>query len=159
MNDLLWSPVYPFGKQNGFPTALSAWLFSIIVLIVSPAMLTWGYARLVDLAASNAWIPSPISRPWDHFFQRVVKEQSGHAVGVIITLRDGRRIGGAYTKPGFASSFPTEEQLLLGETWLLDENGSFKERVAGSLGLLIDNDDILTLEFFTWAHVIGGQNA
>lgn len=149
-NDLLWSPWYPFAAQHGFPTTVLGWLFSLLVLVVSPAGITWVYALSVDKLAAAGAIPSPTPRPWDHFFQRVVKQQRGRAVGVIITLHDSRRIAGVYKAPGFASSFPTEEQLLLGETWLLDGHGGFKERVAGSLGLLIDKDDILTLEFFEW---------
>lgn len=151
VNDLLWSPVFRIPDSHGFPTTLGSWLLTIVVVIISPAILTILYTKLVDMLASQGIVPSPVSKPWDHFFHRVVKEQQPNAeVGVIITLRDGRRIGGVYKYPGFASSYPSEEQLLLGETWLLDASGGFVEGVNGSMGLLIDKADILTLEFFKW---------
>lgn len=158
VNDLLWSPLYPFGKQGGFPTSIGSWLFSLLVLVCSPAILTWVFAVSIDALAARGVLPSPTPKPWDHFFQRVVNKQAGREVGVILTLRDGRRLGGVYKAPGFASSFPAEEQLLLGETWLLDKEGGFQERVFGSPGLLIDKDDILALEFFARQTLPRGTN-
>lgn len=149
VNDLLWSPVYDFSKSGVFPKDIGHWLLAIVVLIVSPAALTLIYTRVVDALAGRGIVPSPVPKPWDHFFQRVVKDYA-REVGVILTLRDGRRIGGIYKQPGFASSFPTDEQLLLAETWILDTEGGFSQPVVGSLGLLIDKADILTLEFFKW---------
>jgi hypothetical protein len=96
-------------------------------------------------------IPSPISKPWDHFFSRVAK---GKEIGVILTLHDGSVIGGVYRKPGFASSYPAEEQLLLAETWSIGDDGGFSERIKASLGLLIDKDDILLLEFYEWPKAV-----
>lgn len=149
VNDLLWSPVYNFNHFGGFPADLAHWALAIVVLIISPAILTLIYARVVDALAGRGIVPSPVPKPWDHFFQRVVKEH-GREVGVILTLRDGNQIAGIYKKPGFASSFPADEQIYIAETWVLDAEGAFLQPVRGSLGLLIDKDDILTLEFFEW---------
>lgn len=147
VNDLLWSPLYSFTRNPGFPTTICGWLATLVVVVLSPALLTVLYSRLVDWLAEKGVIPSPISKPWDHFFSRVAK---GREYGVILTLRDGSRIGGVYTKPAFASSFPAEEQLFLAETWLVDDSGGFEKEVKDSAGLLIDKDDILLMEFYEW---------
>lgn len=70
VNDLLWSPLYSFKSQTGFPTTLNGWAFTLIVVLVSPALLTIAYARLVDYLATLGVIPSPISKAWDRFFSR-----------------------------------------------------------------------------------------
>lgn len=155
VNDLLWSPVYSFTSQTGFPRILPAWLLTIVVVIVSPALLTVIYARLVDWLASRGVIPSPISKPWDHFFSRVAK---GKEIGAILTLKDGSQIAGVYKPPAFASSFPAEEQLFLAEAWFVGDDGGFKERIKDSLGLLIDKDDILLLEFYEWPQASQGAS-
>jgi len=98
VNDLLWSPLYPFGRQHGFPSSLGTWSMSIVVLIISPAILTWIYALVIDFLAARGVVPSPTPKPWDHFFQRIVKQQQSKEVGTILTLRDGRRIGGVYNR-------------------------------------------------------------
>jgi hypothetical protein len=154
VNDLLWSPLYSFTAQTGFPRSLGAWLLTLVVVVISPAVLTVFYARLVDALASRGVIPSPISKPWDHFFSRVTK---GKEIGVILTLTDGSQIAGVYKPPAFASSFPAEEQLLLAETWSVGDDGGFKERIKDSLGLLIDKDDILLLEFYEWPQASQGE--
>jgi len=150
VNDLLWSPLYRLGKTPGLPTTWQQWVLALVVLIVSPAILTILYARAVDWLAARGIVPSPTPKPWDHFFDRVVKAQPSRQVGVILTLRDASRIAGVYKQPAFASSFPTEEQLYLAESWALDKDGGFGERAEATLGLLIDKSDILLLEFFEW---------
>jgi len=150
INDLLWSPLYGFSLQQPMPDSISKWFLRVFVLIVSPAVLTLLYARGVDLLANRGVMPSPIAKPWDHIFQRVVKRVATRQMGVILTLQDGRRVAGVFRPPAFASSFPADEQLYLAEVWVVDDDGGFGKRVAGSLGLLIDADDILLMEFFTW---------
>jgi hypothetical protein len=147
VNDLLWSPVFNFAALQGFPTSVKSWLFTIVVVVVSPTILTIAYSFGVNVLASKGVIPSPIAKPWDHFFSRVAK---GKEIGVILTLRDGARIGGVYRPPAFASSFPANEQLFLAETWLIDDGGGFERQIKDSAGMMIDKDDILILEFYDW---------
>ncbi len=115
INDLLWSPLYGFSMQRPVPKSWREWLIRVGVLIVSPAILTLGYARTVDWLAARGMMPSPVAKPWDHVFQRVVKQVSTRQMGVIVTLHDGRRIGGVFKPPAFASSFPADEQIYLAE--------------------------------------------
>ncbi len=147
VNDVLWSPWYSFATPGGFPRTFDAWAFTLFVVLVSPAVLTVAYGWLVNLLAANGVIPSPVAKPWDHFFSRVARNRE---FGIILTLRDGSRAAGVYRPPAFASSFPAEEQLLLAETWSISEEGGFERRIRDSVGLLIDKDDILLLEFYRW---------
>jgi len=150
INDLLWSPIYGYSLQQPIPKSIQDWLLRLVVLVLSPAVLTIIYTWVINALASRGVVPSPIAKPWDHVFQRVIKSISNKQFGVIITLQDGRRIGGAFKPPAFASSFPADEQIYLSEAWVIDEEGGFGRRVAGSLGLLMDADDILLMEFFEW---------
>lgn len=127
------------------------------VLVVSPALLTLAYARVIDFLAARGVMPSPVAKPWDHVFQRVVKLMPTRQMGVIITLQDDRRIAGVFKPPAFASSFPADEQIYLAEVWVVDGAGGFGQRVAGSLGLLVNADDILLIEFFEWPPIAAGE--
>ncbi len=124
INELLWSPVYHFSMQQPAPTTWFEWLLRVIVLIVSPAALTIAYTRAVDWLAARGVMPSPVAKPWDHVFQRVVKLVPTRQMGVIITLNDDRRIAGVFKPPAFASSFPADEQIYLAEVWVVDEAGA-----------------------------------
>ena len=154
VNDLIWSPIYSFTTQTGFPHSWGPWLLTLMVVVISPALLTIFYSWLVDALANRGIIPSPISKPWDHFFSRVAK---GREIGVILTLKDGSQIAGIFRRPAFASSYPSDEQLFLAETWSIGDDGGFAERIKDSLGLLIDKDDILLLEFYEWPQAGEGQ--
>lgn len=147
VNDALWYPIFNVASLQSLPTSFWAWSRLIFILIGSPAILASIYAIVVQWLAERGWVQSPLPRPWDHIFSRVGRKET---LGVILTLRDNRRVAGLYVKPGFASSYPVDEQVLLGQVWHLDASGQFSQPVAGSLGLLIDKSDILILEFFGW---------
>lgn len=69
---------------------------------------------------------------------------------VIITLHNGKRIGGVFGKDSFASYYhPAEPQIYLQQLWHLDENGGFLEPVARSAGALFLGKDIQSMEFFS----------
>lgn len=147
VNDALWYPVFNVTSLQGLPTSFWPWVLLVAILGVSPAILAVLYAVIVQRLSEMGWVQSPLPRPWDHIFSRVALKET---LGVILTLRDNRRIAGLYVKPGFASSYPAEEQVLLGQVWHLDDTGQFSQPVEGSRGLLIDKADILILEFFKW---------
>lgn len=147
INDALWFPVFNVVDLKVLPTSFWSWLLLVAILGVSPAILAMLYAIIVQKLSEIGWVQSPLPRPWDHVFSRVALKET---LGVILTLRDNRRIAGLYVKPRFASSYPADEQVLLGQVWHLDDTGQFSQPVEGSRGLLIDKADILTLEFFKW---------
>lgn len=154
VNDALWYPLFNVAGLKALPISLWTWFLLIVILGVSPAVLAWLYALVVQKLAERGWVQSSLPHPWDHIFSRVgVKE----TLAVILTLRDNRRIAGLYVTPGFASSYPADEQLLLGQVWHLDHVGRFSQPVENSRGLLIDKADILILEFFSWPPTVFGM--
>lgn len=101
-------------------------------LVGLPILLGRSWFRLQQHLSRSGIIGHPSYKPWDEIFTRIVREK--REVGVILTLPDGRKFGGKYVDPGFASEYPADEQLLLGESWSIDqETGRFVERAAGEL--------------------------
>jgi hypothetical protein len=84
-------------------------------------------------------------KAWDAFFYRIRNEP----VALILTLSDGRRIGGFWAEDPLASSFPADEDLLITVPCLIDqETGLILQRIGGSKGLLVKRDDVITIEAF-----------
>ena len=67
-----------------------------------------------------------------------------------VTLKDGTKIGGRYAEHSFSSSAPTEEQIYLEETWLLNENGEFERPKNQSAGVLIMPGEIAYVELMDY---------
>lgn len=116
-------------------------LFYIMVLFVSPILLVLGWSLLRKLECIQKFIPHPTQKPWDFVFgQR-------HTYWIIVTLKNGEKIGGMFGPNSFASSAPAEEQLYLEELWILNEEGGFDRPVEQSSGIIILSSEILSVEF------------
>jgi len=152
--DVLWAALFYLGSiiLPSQAQAVASVLALPIALIATPIVLAWAWWKLQRRLARSGAIADPTAKPWDKIFNRVVSEKRD--VGLILTLPDGRKLGGRYVDPGFASSYPADEQLLVGETWKLNqETGAFEARVVGTYGFLIDKKDVLTIEFVDWPAV------
>jgi hypothetical protein len=120
--------------------------------LIIPVLLGWAWYELQAWMAKVGVVADPVQKPWDKMFRRILAERKD--LGIIATLSDGRRVGGRFVDPGYASSAPAPEQLMVGEAWLIDENtGRFAKPVAGSFGLLIDKSDAAVVEFIEWHEV------
>ncbi len=151
VTDLVWIPI--FEAVTYIPSVFGmacALVVSALGFVATAIFVGRGwYSLQVKLATSGA-VVDPIAKPWDKFFSGVGRQRQ---IGIVLTLPDGRKLGGRYA-PGFASSYPADEQLHIGETWRIgQETGAFEERVEGTLGFIINMKDVLTLEFFDWAEV------
>ena len=146
--DIVWVPLvaHLVGIWVGWFVAVS-----LLGFVLFPGLLAVVWYSVQGRLAKGGVIADPTPKPWDKFFLRVAKE--GLQLGVIVTLTDGRKIGGRYVDPGFVSSYPADEQIHVGETWLLDVDGAFVQRIAGSYGFLVDKKDCTTIEFFDWPKV------
>ena len=128
-------------------------MVSVLGFIVLPIWLGIAWHLIRTRLAKDGHLADPTAKPWDKMFARIREEKLD--VGIIITLPDGRKLGGRYIPPGFASHYPADEQLQIGEMWEMDQDsGWFKNRLDGSLGFLIDMKDVLTIEFVEWKNVI-----
>jgi len=85
---------------------------------------------------------SPEKVPWDwHFSKR-------EAYWVIVILKDGRKIGGKFGLESRASASPKSKEIYIEDIWKLDENCKFIESIKRNKGVLITDNNILTIEFF-----------
>ena len=151
--DVLWVPIfiYVLSKTSGGRQTTALIAVSVVGFVVFPGLLGWGWLELERHLAKRGLVSDPTPKPWDYVFKQVALNQL--QLAIIATLSDGSKIGGRYVYPGFASSFPNDEQLHIGETWTIDATGAFVERVKGTYGVLIDKKDCRTVEFFDWAEV------
>jgi len=85
---------------------------------------------------------NPTKSAWDSFFS------NRESYYVIVTLKNGRKIGGKYGKNSFSSTYPNPEELYLEELWKLNENGGFESKESQTEGILITEQEISTIEFY-----------
>lgn len=113
--------------------------FVILVAPVAWGML-WMWMRKTKLM--QQMLPHPMDKPWDYFFSM----RKSH--WVIVTLTDGRQVGGKFSSKSFASAAPAPEQIYLEEAWEVNGGGGLERARIESAGLLIMGNKISTLEFF-----------
>ena len=139
---LLW-PIYEIEKLTvrvSHPSAYAA--FYVLVLLVAPVLWVFLLKKLRTTQFFQGTLPHPIGKPWDYVFS-----QRKH-FWVIVSLKDGKRIGGLYDSKSFASSAPEAEQLYLQEAWELNSDGGFERPRSDSAGIMILTPDIVSVEFF-----------
>ena len=144
----LW-PIFEMERSEVRVTNPNAYaLFYVFVLLVAPiswaCLLKW--ARSTQFAQGS--LPHPIGRPWDYVFGQRKRNW------VVVTLKDGKRIGGRYDSKSFASSAPAPEQIFLEECWNMNEGGGFEAARQNSGGILILASEIQTVELF---NIIEGE--
>jgi len=132
-----------------------AWLAAAVVALalfslgIVPAAIGYGWYRFQVYAADRGWVSSPIRKPWDYIFARIKREIAPpEFIILVLTMSDGTKVCGAYVEPGFSSSYPADEQVLLGQIWQLSEDGQPTDVVEGSYGMLVDKKDVAVIEFF-----------
>jgi hypothetical protein len=84
----------------------------------------------------------PTKSAWDDFFSR---RQSSY---IIVTLKNGRKIGGKFARKSFASTYPIPKDLYIEEIWSLNESYGFEEKLEQTNGMLITENEISTIEFY-----------
>ena len=123
----------------------------VVAFIVFPILLGWGWYEMQTWMVRAGFVADPIQKPWDKVFRRIFQQKLD--LVAIATLRDGRRVASRLLDPAYASTYPADEQILLGEMWKVDEDGRLVAPYSGSYGMLIDKADIETLEFIEWSSV------
>lgn len=147
---LLW-PIYEVEAHRvraSYPGAYV--IFCVFVLLIAPALWVWLYGLLRTTKRFQAILPHPTGKPWDYVFSQ------RRRFWIIVSLKDGSRIGGLYDSRSFASSAPAPEQLYLQETWEMNADGGFGRPRVDSAGIMILASDIVTVELFNV--IDGGEN-
>lgn len=85
---------------------------------------------------------NPTKSAWDSFFSR------RESYYVIVTLKNGKCIGGKYGLKSYSSTYPNPEGIYLEEVWKLNEKNGFDEIVDQTAGILITENEISTIEFY-----------
>jgi hypothetical protein len=120
------------------------WYFSIMfsIVIIAPII----YAMIFNIISKRKWFSkfliNPTKSAWDSFFSR------RESYYVIVTLKNGKRIGGKYGLNSYSSTYPNPEGLYLEEVWKLNDKNGFDEIVDQTEGILITENEISTIEFY-----------
>lgn len=79
----------------------------------------------------------------------IISFQNVKSYYVIVTLKNGRKIGGKYGLNSVSSSYPSPKEIYLEEVWKLKDNNTFDiKRVKQTEGILISESEISTIEFY-----------
>lgn len=139
---LLW-PIYEIETHAIRASYPSLYIvFYVFVLLVAPVFWACLLRKLRTTQFLQSALPHPTGKPWDYVFSQRKR------YWVIVSLKDGKRIGGLYDSQSFASSAPAVEQLYLQEAWELNSDGGFERPRSDSAGIMILAPDILSVEFF-----------
>lgn len=139
---LLW-PIYSVETANVRQTAPGLYAaFYVFVLMIAPVSIacTWFYLRKTEFFKDV--FHHPTSNVWDYVFSQ------RKPYWVVVTLKNGKMIGGKYNDKSFASASPASEQIYLEEAWEINEGGAFERAYAESAGIIVLSSEIITVELF-----------
>lgn len=118
------------------------YLTTVSIVFITPIILTWLLSKILSSKIFQKHFVSPVKTPWDwHFSKR-------QAFWVIVTLKDRRKIGGKYGLNSSASAYPRPKEIYIEDVWKLDKDYKFIESIKRNKGILISEDNIMTIEFF-----------
>lgn len=144
LNAIVFSyPLYIIHKVDFL--SINPFLYFLIlgfIIIIAPFL----WAFLFYVVSNKKWFSkfmiAPTKSAWDSFF---VKRESYYC---IVTLKNGRKIGGKYGLRSFSSTYPNPKEIYLEEVWKINKKGGFKYKVSQTEGILITENEIETIEFF-----------
>jgi len=142
---LLYVPIVSIHSDD-FQYVHPVWYYivTLIVLFIAPIVWPILYNKIISTSFFRRSILHPIQKPWDYVFG------NKKPYWVIVHLKDGRRIGGAYLFKSFSSSYPAPEQIYLEELWQLDQEGRFTKKIERSSGIIISASDFQAIELFQY---------
>jgi hypothetical protein len=121
----------------------------LAAVVVVPALLATG-ARLWTRSRMRSWLLRRLgiqrthraSAAWDEFFGR------GESAFIRVVLTDDRVVGGFYGSRSVSGHADHGGDLLLEQAWVLDEDDWFQAPAAGSAGLWIPGETIVSMELY-----------
>lgn len=144
INAIIFSiPLYYITSSN-FLQRYSVLYFTVLFFIVIVAPIIWAFSFYV--LSQKKWfikvMINPTKSAWDSFFSK------RESYFVIITLKNGKKIGGKYGLTSYSSTYPASKEIYIQEVWKLDEKDGFEHKVEQTEGMLITENEISTIEFF-----------
>lgn len=157
VNAILWTLL---GRApitwTAWPTTWGNGLWLAATAFVSPLLIAVLYEQLLRLLARFDIILPLEPRAWERLFLAVLPKKS---CAMIVTLKDGTKVAGAYINDGYSGLYPYQSDLFLSEVWKLDNEGRFEARIGGTSGVYVDKSDILLVELFEYQAVIDAATA
>lgn len=146
LNFSLLLPLVALIRSEEFYFQHRAWYFvtAYLMLLVLPAVWPFAAVRILSTQRVSKHFVHPTQKAWDYVFGK------REPYWVIVHLKDLRKIGGRFGSRSFASSNPAAPQIYLEEVWKLDDQGGFSEKIERSEGIVILEDGILAVEFFSY---------
>ena len=135
-------PIYYIYK-NGFLENHAVLHYFIITFIILVAPIIW--ALLYYILSKKKWFSNHLIDPqkstWDKLFSN--KEP----YWIIITLKNGKKIGGKYGIHSHTSAYPLPEEIYIQDVWeIIDDK--FVKSIPSNSGALITSNEISTILFF-----------
>ena len=132
-------------------------VFAVVVFIVVPVAYPLLLFEIWGRLKSFGFVPDTRTKLWDRIVSRVASGRID--LGVILTLRDGRKIGGRLRRPDISSNASSDD-IMISEVWTIDqERATFISAVQGSFGVLVERANCDTIELFEWSSVVpNGSN-
>ena len=134
------------------------WAGALVVVLVTPVAAALALSLLRRLGVTNrirrrislVAVLDATPTAWDRVFNR------REAQFVRTRLKSGRLIGGFMGQDSFASSYPEAHDMYIDEAWKLDGAGRFVRPIVGSVGVLLKQEDIESLELLRSTILKGG---
>lgn len=144
LNYAILSPAIYYAYLQKIGSSHPIWfgLFCIISLFLAP--MAW-VCILREIRQSNQlkqWLPHPTERAWDFVFGNRIP------YWLVITMKNGKRIGGKYGYKSFSTSGASKEQIYLEESWEINADGGFDHPKETTAGILIISNEIESIELF-----------
>lgn len=118
------------------------YLITLTIIFITPLLITWILGKIVKAKSFQKYFVNPEKVPWDWFFSK------RDSYWIIVTLKDGRKIGGKFGLNSRASASPKLKEIYIEDIWRLDNKFKFIESIKRNRGVIITEDNILTIEFF-----------
>jgi Family of unknown function (DUF6338) len=120
----------------------------LVGLVVVPSALALALVTLRTGLVRAGFGSAVDAGRWSNMVRRV--SEAGITPGVILTLKDGRKVGGRARDYGYhAINEIRDDDVLVGEAWTIDqERGTFIEPVPGSFGMAVPNSEYRTIELY-----------
>lgn len=144
LNALLFSYPLFLIHSNKFIENHPVWYFVVIlgIVIIAPILFALTFFFISKQKWFSRFLVNPTKSAWDSFFS---KRESYY---VVVTLKNGQKVGGKYGVNSFSSTYPNPKELYIEEVWKLNDNNGFEEKVSQTEGMLITENEISTIEFF-----------
>lgn len=118
------------------------YLFYLFLLFIAPIFWVCLWRKLRTSKLFQKTMPHPTHKAWDYVFSQ------RKPYWIIITLKNGSKIGGKYSNKSFTSSSPSDEQIYLEEHWVINKYNGFERKRIDTEGILVLSKEIVTIEYF-----------